>query len=68
VAGVERFAEAIYIAEAGDTFIGQIEAALRETGDALTQKRLAFGRDNAWPARAEQLWQTWLEKDLSRTI
>lgn len=68
VAGVDRFAEVIYIAAAGPPFIGQIEAALREPDQTLTQKRLAFGRENAWPARAEQLWQSWQEKILSRTM
>jgi len=57
VAGVDRFADAIYIADSHDAFIAQIGAALVEKGDTLSDRRRAYGRDNSWSARAGQVWQ-----------
>jgi glycosyltransferase involved in cell wall biosynthesis len=58
VAGVDRFADAVYVARSPEAFIAQIAAALGETGGALTARRLALGRENSWETRAEQLWTT----------
>lgn len=57
VSGVERFGDAIYIADSHDGFISQINAALNETNNSLVDRRRAYGRDNSWSARADQLWQ-----------
>ena len=56
VAGVERFADAIYISGPASDFVAQVEQALVEPGEALREKRQAYGRDNSWSARAAQLW------------
>lgn len=56
VAGVDRFADAIYIADTHTEFISKLETALDETDRTLIDKRRAYGRENSWSARTEQLW------------
>ncbi len=57
VAGVDRFADAIYIAGPQRSFEESIAAALAETDDRLTDRRLAYARQNTWSARAGQIWE-----------
>jgi glycosyltransferase involved in cell wall biosynthesis len=56
VAGVERFANVVYIGDTADTFLTGLERALRENG-ALRQRRMRYAQENAWPRRAEQMWE-----------
>ncbi len=57
VAGVDRFADAIYVADSSEAFVAQIDAALNETGEARSEQRRAYGRENSWSARAGQMWE-----------
>jgi glycosyltransferase involved in cell wall biosynthesis len=57
VAGVDRFADAVYIAETPAAFVARIEQALAEPDATLSEKRRAYGRDNSWSARAVEMWQ-----------
>lgn len=57
VAGVDRFADALYTADAPAAFVARIEDALAEPDAALSEKRRAYGRDNSWSARAAEIWQ-----------
>jgi glycosyltransferase involved in cell wall biosynthesis len=56
VAGVERFANVVHIGDTADTFLTGLERALRENG-ALRQRRMRYAEENAWPRRAEQMWE-----------
>jgi glycosyltransferase involved in cell wall biosynthesis len=56
VAGVERFAEVLYIAETPTRFAGYLETAFQENG-SLTAKRLQYARENTWQRRSMQVLQ-----------
>jgi len=56
VAGVERFADVVRIADGPAAFVAALEAALGENG-ALTGRRLAYAQDNTWRTRADQMWR-----------
>jgi len=61
VAGVERFADVVYIADNLADLVTGIEDALNEN-EQLTQKRLAYARQNTWSQRAEEMWQVMRER------
>lgn len=54
VAGVERFADVLYIAETPAQFVRCLEKALQENG-ALSEQRLQYARENTWQKRAGQV-------------
>ncbi len=56
VAGVGAFADVVRVADGPDAFVAALDAALAE-GGALRERRLAYARANAWPARAAQMWR-----------
>ena len=56
VAGVERFADVVRIANGPAAFVAALEAALGENG-ALTGRRLAYAQANTWTTRAAQMWR-----------
>jgi glycosyltransferase involved in cell wall biosynthesis len=56
VAGVERFADVVRVADGPEAFLVALEAALSEDG-ALTAQRLAYAQANTWPARAKEMWE-----------
>jgi len=58
VAGVDRFADVVYIADSTDTFIQQIGIALEEKDSSLAKKRFAYSQENAWYTRVQEFWST----------
>jgi glycosyltransferase involved in cell wall biosynthesis len=56
VAGVERFADVVYVSDTPSAFLEGLEEALTENSD-LHQKRLAYAQQNAWSQRAREMWQ-----------
>jgi glycosyltransferase involved in cell wall biosynthesis len=56
VAGVERFADVVRVADGPEAFLVALEAALSEDG-ALTAQRLAYAQANTWPTRAKEIWE-----------
>jgi glycosyltransferase involved in cell wall biosynthesis len=56
VAGVERFADVVYIGETADAFLSGLERALLEDG-ALRKRRMSHARENTWPQRAREMWK-----------
>lgn len=56
VAGVDRFADVVYIGDTPEEFMAGLEAALCEDG-SKAGRRLAYARENTWPQRAEQVWR-----------
>ncbi len=55
VAGVDRFADVVRIADGPAAFVAALEAALIENG-GLTRQRLAYAQANTWATRADQVW------------
>jgi glycosyltransferase involved in cell wall biosynthesis len=55
VAGVERFADVVYIGEGPEGFLGALERALREP-PSVRERRLRYARENTWAQRAEEMW------------
>lgn len=57
VAGVDRFADVIYIGESHEDFISQVDRAISEATDVLAERRRACGRSFSWSARAKEFWK-----------
>lgn len=55
VAGVERFPDAIYVADTSQEFISQLEQAVQENS-ILSGKRQSYARENTWPRRGADMW------------
>lgn len=55
VAGVDRFADVIYLGEGAEGFLAGLETALEEQ-PGLRGRRLRYARENTWERRAEELW------------
>ncbi|HHS96951.1 MAG TPA: glycosyltransferase family 1 protein [Chloroflexi bacterium] len=55
VAGVERFADVVYVADGAEAFATALEAALQENPE-LRRRRLAYARENTWTRRGEEIW------------
>jgi glycosyltransferase involved in cell wall biosynthesis len=56
VAGVERFADVVYVGETVPAFLQGLDSALAENS-GLRRKRLAYARQNTWSQRATEMWQ-----------
>jgi len=56
VAGVDRFADVIRVADGVPAFVSALEQALSEDG-VLCGRRLAYARGNSWPVRAAEVWE-----------
>lgn len=57
VAGVERFADAIYVADSAEAYVGRIAQALAERDGSLAEKRRRYAAMNTWEARAGEAWK-----------
>lgn len=57
VAGVERFPDAVYVANSAGDFTEQIGLALREVDQSLRRRRLEYASENSWKARTEEVWR-----------
>ena len=55
VAGVERFADVVYVGEGPGGFLAGLEAALEE-GPESSRRRLQYARENTWARRGEEMW------------
>ena len=55
VAGIERFADVVAVAQTPAGFIDRIEAGLTEDG-AKAQERLERAKENTWRHRAARVW------------
>ncbi|HEX5418139.1 MAG TPA: glycosyltransferase [Chloroflexota bacterium] len=52
VAGVERFLDAIYVADSSQQFVSRVTTALLENDGSAIERRRAYARQNSWEARA----------------
>jgi len=66
VAGVDRFADVVYVGNAPREFLVALDQALVENG-RLRGRRLAYARQNTWPQRAEEMWAV-IQGQLQRSI
>lgn len=55
VAGVERFADVVYVGNTPERFLTALDQAVAEKG-RLREQRLDYARQNTWPRRAEEVW------------
>lgn len=55
VAGVDRFADVLYIAETQGQFLDHLSRALGENGQQAFEARIQYARRNTWQERAAQV-------------
>jgi len=55
VAGVERFADVVYVGRTLERFLAGVEAALREDPN-VQEQRLRYAQENTWPQRRTEVW------------
>jgi glycosyltransferase involved in cell wall biosynthesis len=56
VSGVERFSDVLHVTGSPSDFIEEVGVALGERDPLLRERRREYARQNAWPARAAELW------------
>lgn len=52
---VEQFGQLVRVAQSGEEWVTQLEAALEDDETGLAERRLAIAREQSWRARVEQL-------------
>ncbi|MBI2910200.1 MAG: glycosyltransferase [Chloroflexi bacterium] len=62
VAGVDAFADVVRISVSKESFVAQIEAALRESDGERAAKQLALAQENSWSSRADVMFKLIQEK------
>ena len=61
VAGIERFADVVYVGNTAQEFLAALVRAVQENG-ALRERRLAYARQNTWLQRAAEMWDVVIGK------
>ena len=57
VAGVERFADVVYVGHTPEVFLTSMEVALWEDPD-VQERRFCYAQENTWQQRGAEVWST----------